>query len=163
MPSSNFNDFPARGRVSEKRDDQSVVFKPTGTNYELVLVNSAGAYDGPVNVPVNAIVRLRARKVYTVPSGGNFVTPIFGPPKIIQGRVKAATERSIVVHAGTNFVVDLPPAESAIDLNNGSVAVGSMVNVVALPGATFELAPAAPSGADAAGLIADQVAAMTTE
>jgi len=135
MPS--LTDLPARGRVSEKRD-RAVVFKPTGTTYELLLETSA-PYDGPMNVPVEAILRATARKVYTVPAGGNFVAPIFGPPRTIQGRVKRMEGNQMVVHAGTSFVIELPNRDSAIDLNNGSVTVGSLVNVSAQPGATLEL------------------------
>jgi hypothetical protein len=139
----NINDFPARGRVTEKRE-RGVVFKPAGTNYELFL-ETAAAYDGPVNVPLEAVLLVTARKVYTVPSGGNFVAPIFGPPRTIQGRVKLIEGDQMVVHAGATFVVELPDRDSAIDLNSGSVAVGSLVNVMALPGARFELSSAAAS------------------
>jgi hypothetical protein len=127
--------------VSETRDGDLVLFKPKGTTYELHLVHVRGPYGGPINSPVEAVVRLKARKVYTVPSGGNFVTPIFGPPRIVQGRVKLAQERTLVVQAGTNVnvVVELPSADAAIDLNNGPIVVGAMVNVAALSGATFEL------------------------
>jgi len=135
MPS--MTDFPARGRVTEKRE-RGVVFKPAGTNYELLL-ETAAVYSGPVNAPVEARLRVTARKIYTVPSGGNFVAPIFGPPRTIQGRVKLIEGNQMIVHAGTTFVVELPERDTAIDLNNGSVAVGSLVNVMALPGATFEL------------------------
>lgn len=147
-------DFPARGRVSEKRE-RGVVFKPTGTNYELILETAAASYDGPINEPLEAILRATARKVYTVPAGGNFVAPIFGPPRIIQGRVKLIEGNHIVVRAGTNFVIELPARDSAIDLNSGSISVGALVNVAALPGATFELlrtgsacAPEASASAD---------------
>ena len=47
--------------------------------------------------PVEALVRVRARKVWTVPSGGLFVAPIFGPPRIVQGRVRALDEHEIVI------------------------------------------------------------------
>jgi hypothetical protein len=139
MPS--LTEFPARGRVSEKRE-RGVVFKPKGTTYELILEISA-PYDGPLNAPIEAVLRATARKIYTVPAGGNFVAPIVGPPRTIQGRVKLIEGNQIVVHAGTSFVIELPARDSAIDLNNGSVAVGSLVNVSAMPGATFELLGAA--------------------
>jgi hypothetical protein len=93
-----------------------------------------------VNKPIQAIVRVTARKVYTVPSGGNFIAPIFGPPRTLQGRVLYADDKALVIHAGLPVVVDLPSSETAIDLDNGQVTVGTMVNVVALPGARFALA-----------------------
>ena len=47
-------------------------------------------------------------------------------------------ERRVVIHAGANFIVELPAGESAIDLNSGAITLGSMMNVVMLPGATVE-------------------------
>jgi hypothetical protein len=125
----------ARGRVSGKRDNL-VVFAPHGTNYELHLV--APDYSGPVERLGKGVVRVTARKVWTVPSGGNFIAPIFGPPRIVQGRVRALDERTLVVQAGTPVVVELPEDPSGIDLANGPIVVGALVNVTALPGARFE-------------------------
>src|SRR5262245_53708696 len=91
------SDFPTRGKVTAVNDGH-VVFVPRDTNYEMHL-KTTKPYEGPVNAPVDALIRLSARKVYTVPSGGNFITPIFGPPKIVQGRVRYLDERMIVVQA----------------------------------------------------------------
>ena len=135
MPS--INDFPARGSVKPLTAD-TLIFLPTGTNYELHL-KTTGTEAPAQSRPVEAIIRVTARKVWTVPSGGNFIQPIFGPPRIIQGRVKWLDDRTLVVHAGTDFVVDMPASAQAIDLANGTVQVGAMVNVTALPGATIEI------------------------
>ena len=102
-------DFPAVGKVLS-RDDTSVVFNPQNTNYELKL--EIGKYDGPIGQRVQGFIILSARKVYTVPSGGNFVSPIFGPPKIVQGRVRLIDGAYVVVHAGANFIVELPARHS---------------------------------------------------
>ena len=48
----------------------------------------------------------------------------------------------MVVHAAVPILVELPGEELAYDLGDGPLSVASMVNVVALPGATFELATA---------------------
>ena len=138
-------DFPTAGKVIAINDGVAV-FRPRGTTYELQLKLASAAAAAPaLNVPVDAIIRVQARKVWTVPSGGNFLTPIFGPPKIIQGRVKFADEKQIVVHAGATVVVDLPTIDSAVDLPNGPITVGVMVNVTALPGATVEFVQSAVS------------------
>lgn len=125
----------ASGKVIAVKDG-GVVFSPAGTNYELQL--ACPKYEGAVNTPVKAMIYVTARKVYTVPSGGNFVSPIFGPPRMVQGRVRSGDERSVVVHAGCPFHVELPSAESGIDLVNGPITVGKMVNVVCQPGARVE-------------------------
>jgi hypothetical protein len=95
---------------------------------------------------VPALIRAAARKVYTVPSGGNFIAPIFGPPRIVQGRVRFIDDRALVLHAGAPIIVDLPGADAAIDLTDGQIQVNHLVNATLLPGATFQLA-AAPAGA----------------
>lgn len=143
MPS--LADFAARGKVIAVNDD-SVVFTPKDTNYELRLVTKS-RYDGPVNIPVDARVRAVVRKLLTVPSGGGFITPIFGPPRIVQGRVRHLEEGVIVAMAGTPFILELPAADHALDLNSGRIAMGVMVNAIVLPGATFELATAPTGGA----------------
>ena len=125
----------AKGKVTAVKDE-IIHFAPTGTNYELHLV--APNYPGNVGGQTQGAIRVRARKVWTVPSGGNFISPIFGPPRTIQGRVRALSDREMVVHAGTDIVVELPASEEGYDLASGSLAAGVMVNVVAMPGARFE-------------------------
>ena len=125
----------AKGRVTGTKDGL-VVFAPSGTNYELHL--ACPGYKGPVGTLTGGIIRAVARKVWTVPSGGNFISPIFGPPRTIQGRVRALDETSIVVQAGAPIVVEVPDEPAVIDLANGPIVVGALVNVTALPGATFE-------------------------
>lgn len=113
-----------------------IVFHPLESNYELDLV-STGAFTPGQNV--RGVIRCTARKVYTVPSGGGFVQPVLGTPRIIQGRVVTLDERSISVRAANSiFVVELPTGTDTIDLHTGAIAAGSLVNVVALPGASFE-------------------------
>ena len=113
-----------------------VLFAPSNTNYELHLVSPG--YSGPLNALTRGVVRAVARKAYTVPSGGNFISPIYGQPRTIQGRVRSINGNDIVVQAGLPIHVTLPGDASAVELANGAIAVGSLVNVVALPGATYE-------------------------
>lgn len=130
---------PARGKVLETRDGV-VVFQPRGTNYELHL-EAAQPYAGPVNKPTQGLVHVRARKIYTVPSGGNFIAPILGTPRTVQGRVLEVSATQLVVQAGGPVLVDLPSEPHAIDLGSGPIEEGAIVNVVALPGARFEPTP----------------------
>jgi hypothetical protein len=126
----------AMGKVLSSADGV-VVFNPAGTRYELRLAVSQNTV--PIGKPVKALIHVVARKVYTVPSGGSYITPIFGPPRIIQGIVRQADARAMVVHAGgCPIQVDLPPAESAIDLDDGPIYLGKMVNIVCEPGARVE-------------------------
>ena len=131
-------DLTAAGKVTSSSDGV-VVFVPANTSYELRL--AAPGYAGPVGKPVKGVIRARARKVWTVPSGGNFISPIFGPPRTIQGRVRALESNVLVVQAGPLVHVDLPADDIVYDLADGPIAVGRLVNVTALPGATFHLSP----------------------
>src|SRR5688500_13577021 len=92
MPSA--SDFPARGKVLRVENGAVVVFQPANTTYELHLALAKGAeLPAPSGRSVSATIRCTARKVMTMPSGGNFITPIFGPPRVIQGMVRYLDER----------------------------------------------------------------------
>jgi hypothetical protein len=129
----------AKGKITEVRQNV-IVFCPNNTTYQLHLVSEDAPYAGKLNEPVEIIIKGVARKVWTVVSGGNFISPIFGPPRIVQGRVRYADEQSLVVQAGALINVQLPESDSAIDLTNGPITVGSLVNVTVMPGATFHIA-----------------------
>jgi len=136
LPMPKATDFPAIGKVLS-RDDTSIVFNPQNTSYEFNL--QIPNYAGPIGQRIEGQIILSARKLYTVPSGGNFIAPIFGPPRIVQGRVKYLDEKEMVLQAGTHIIVQLPTDEDAFDFANGDLTVASLVNVVALPGASFAL------------------------
>jgi hypothetical protein len=132
------NGYLARGKVVEATDAH-VIFAPLETNYRLYL-SASQRYTGPLNQIIEARIRAKARKVYTVPSGGGFISPIFGSPRTIQGRALLVEDRQVVLRAGFPIAIDLPQNDDAVDLDDGFISVGVIVNVVALPGATFELA-----------------------
>lgn len=137
-------DFPTKGRVSRRSGD-AVILYPTGTNYELHLkVSTPDGRAGLIESdrPALGFVRVKGRKVYTVGSGGGFIVPILGTPRIVQGRVRALTETHALVQAGANVLVELPEADHAYDLAAGPITVGRMINVTILPGAEYEPLPA---------------------
>ena len=135
MPTS--NDFPARGKILRIEGD-SLIFAPDATTYELKL-QTAKPYTGPLNTLIEAFVKLRARKLWTVASGGNFVTPIHGPTRIVQGRIKYLDNNIMVVQAGLPVIIELPASDNQYDLNRGPLAVGRLVNATILPGAAIEV------------------------
>ena len=136
-------DFPARGKIIAI-EGRTIVFAPENTNYELRLEADSPPDASQVGVITTAIINMSARKLWTVPSGGNFIEPIFGPPRKIQGRIRYLDDDRMVVQAGTPIVVALPADPSAYDLVRGPLAVGTLVNVSVLPGATFIPHTAAP-------------------
>ena len=127
-----------RGRVIAV-NGSTVVFKPTNSTYELHL-HAVNGFDGPLDTPLDAVIRGTARKVYTVPSGGGFVTPIMGTPKIVQGRVADIAGSQVAVKSAATVNVTLPTVENSIEMAQGTIAGGSLVNVVLMAGATFERA-----------------------
>jgi hypothetical protein len=139
MPSS--SDFPAQGKVI-RVEEGFVIFAPSNTNYELKLI-ALPRYDGPVDKVVEVFISATARKLWTVSSGGNFLTPIQGPTRIVQGRIKYLDEKVMVVQAGAPVVIELPILDTACDLNAGPLTVGSLVNATLVPGARLQLAAAA--------------------
>jgi hypothetical protein len=134
---SSSTEWSARGKVTAVSNGK-VHFAPSNTNYDLHLECSP-PYAGPIGELITATVRAKAKKVYTVPSGGGFISPIFGPPRTIQGRALHVQDGLVVIRAGCPIVVELPKDESGVDLEEGPISVGSIVNAVALPGVRFEL------------------------
>lgn len=132
------SDFPACGKIIAM-ENRAVVFAPANTNYEIRL-DAEGTLDGAqIGVMTEGLIRLEARKVWTVPSGGNFISPIFGPPRTVQGRIRYLDENQMVVQAGVPIIVRLPTDPDAYDLVRGPLTVGTLVNVAAHSGGTFEL------------------------
>ena len=72
------------GIVTVLKSSGNIETKKSFTNYQLHLEFSGDAKPAVSTQPIECLIRVDARKVYTVPSGGNFIQPIFGPPKIIQ-------------------------------------------------------------------------------
>lgn len=126
----------AAGKVTAARDGM-ILFRPANTNYELHL--AAPSYTGAIGKPVKCVIRAKARKVLTVPSGGNFIVPIFGPPKTVQGLVRAIDGNTILIHAAAPVYVELPRNDDGIDQDVGPITLGKMVNVICEPGATGEI------------------------
>lgn len=136
-PAPRVTDFPARGQV-KAINGRTVVFQPANTNYELHLT-AEGSTDGvKTGVTVSAAIRVKARKVWTVPSGGNFIDPIYGDPRKVQGRIKYLSDSEMVVQAGTPIIVTLPTDPEGLDLVRGPLTVAGLVNAATLPGGTIE-------------------------
>lgn len=125
-----------QGRVISAGDGR-VVINPVGTGYQLELEASG---EWPVGQRVCGAVRAKARKVWTISAGGGFISPMVGTPRVVQGRVRRVETGRIVVQAGAEVGVELPPGPEALDLVNGPIAPGVMVNITLEPGASFEAA-----------------------
>lgn len=134
MPAA--TDYRAVGRILAV-EDGAVLFQPCDTKYELRLVCESKP-NAPLNKRIECLVRVSARKVYSVPSGGSLIAPIVGPPRIVQGWIKYLDENTMVVRAGTWIIIELPKEDWAYDLAEGPLTIGKMANVAALAGARIE-------------------------
>jgi hypothetical protein len=130
----------AKGKVIRVEGDM-IVFKPGTTTYEMHLL--CPGYAGPVGEPVELVIEAVARKAYTVPSGGLFVSPIMGTPKVLQGRVKDLTDDQITLDCGVLINITLATIPGSIELARGPIGAGSLVNVILMAGAGAKLAPQA--------------------
>ena len=116
-----------------------VVFCPLGSNYELELVSSK--VDLKPGDEVNGVVSAKARKVWTIAAGGGFIQPLHGEMRVLQGRVVGVEGKTIIVQAGGPRVcLELPEDPAALDLKNGALTVGALVNVTLFPGASLAVA-----------------------
>ena len=51
-----------------------------------------------------------------------------------------ANDTTIVIRAGLPIIVGIPQNDDAIDLGDGPITVGLLVNATIFPGVTFEVA-----------------------
>ena len=130
-------EYPVQG-VVRSVGAGTIAINPAGTTYEVHL-KLDGASALAAGTVVRGIIQVKGRKVWTVSAGGNFVTPITGEPRVVQGRVMRADAARLVVQAGLSVTVELPQEATAYDLVNGPVGVGSLVNITLFPGASFEM------------------------
>lgn len=122
----------ARG-VLEESAGASIVLRVPGTDYRLRL----GVYK-PVDTPVGkrlvGIVRASARRIDVVGTGGEYIEPIYGEPRRMQGSVLAvdAADQTITVKACVPVQVKVGAGQRAEQF-----AVGQMVAFDVLSGTSF--------------------------
>lgn len=125
----------ARGVLIESTPAKVVVGFP-GSDYQLHLTP-----ERPVTTAVGkrvlGIIKAQARRVDQVRTGGQFVEPVMGRPRIIQGRVIEVSPSpngpgTITVQAPMPVILKLGDLQRAEQFK-----VGDLVNTHALPGATF--------------------------
>lgn len=124
----------AAGRLTEQREGLIVLSVP-GSDYRLHLAVER-ALGAAVGDKLTGTIRVVAKRIDVVPSGGRYVEPVYGRPRRVQGRVVAtdAGAGTITVHAGVPVVAKVNDARQ----NAGQFSVGDLVSFDAEPGARFE-------------------------
>ena len=132
-PTSKIAPHLARGVVGAPAAGHFVLEVPN-TSYQIHLVPTA-----PITVArgkrIVGVIRLEARRVDVVGTGGRYFEPVYGRPRRVQGTVVAtdAAANTLTVNAGVPVVVTLTDARQQAS----AFGVGQLVSFDALDGATF--------------------------
>ncbi len=116
-----------------KNGEHTVTLGFTGTNYELHL-NVLRALNQQEHKRVKGTIRVQARRIDRIGTGGKYVEPVYGSPRRLAGRVIATdpTNNTITVDATMPVVIKPDNHQHASDFE-----VGDFVTMNLMPGATF--------------------------
>ena len=108
-------------------------FAVPGTGYRLELQVPEGC-DAPIGRRIRGRVRGQALRMHRTGAGGNFIEPLDGRPRIVQGTVLAIdpTANEVLLDLVVPIRLEMFEGQSA-----GEFATGEMVNFYMHPGATF--------------------------
>lgn len=121
-----------RAVLREVADDH-IVLEILNTNYRVHLVPTA-PISTPVGKRISGRIDAHARRIDICHTGGNYIDPVFGRPRNLQGRVLGHLESQgivIVKPVVPMFIRVHPPQTPAM------FADGEMVTFAIEPGATF--------------------------
>lgn len=118
--------------IGDSNGAEHVVISIPDTSYELHLVPTAPVTSKPGNRIIGT-VRVSARRIDEVQSGGRYLEPVFGRPRRVQGTVIAIEPDAVVVNAGVPVWVKPTDARQSA----ANFAVGQFVSFDALDGGTF--------------------------
>jgi hypothetical protein len=130
-PTSKIDPTIARGNLISA-DAAQVVISIPNTNYQLHLVPTA-----PINLErgkrILGTIKLEAKRIDTVGTGGEYIEPVYGRPRRVQGTVIRTQNGAVVIDAGVPIhAKPTDPRQSADQFQ-----AGQFVSFDALPGATF--------------------------
>lgn len=124
--------------------DRVAMLAVPGTDYVLHL-----AVDRPLDIPpgrrVRGTLHAEALRMHSSGSGGKFIEPIWGMPRIVQGSVLATDEANGRLLMDMVVPIWITPLKSD---HPGAWKPGAMLNFYVKSGARFEpLAPGSPAAA----------------
>ncbi len=113
--------------------DDHIVLAFADTSYEMHLVPTQ-LIDTPVGKRISGTIRAQARRIDIVHTGGQYVEPVYGRPRRIQGRIIATdlTTSSVTVAAPMPIICKTDGRQRA-----GDFQIGDFVTLGAESGATF--------------------------
>ncbi len=107
--------------IVESIKNDLVTLKTPNANYRNTF-KCVSAGELVVGKRVSGTVHAPARKIEAVSQGGNYVEPLFGRPRRMQGLVlqQNTAKNILIVQTGYEVTVQLPPPQSAADYPVGS-------------------------------------------
>lgn len=122
--------------VLESLDDELLVLAVPGTDYKLHLIPGVRAAEirTPIGKRIKGVIHARALRMHKASAGGQFIEPIYGHPRIVQGEVLAVdpAARRVLVDVAIPMWV-----ETAAGQNIAAINPGDLVNFYVQSGATF--------------------------
>ncbi len=136
-PTTRLDPGLARGILIETRAGDAIgtpqiVFGVLNTSYELHLV-PAGEIKAGKGKRLVGTIAAQARRIDLVGTGGQFIEPVMGRPRRVQGTVIRAEGGAVVVDAG--IPIHCTPADPRQTADQ--FAPGQLVSFDVLDGATF--------------------------
>lgn len=121
-----------RARLEESGPEGFVISVP-GTEYVLRL-HLKGATSVAPGKRISGVITGSAQKVHRASAGGEFIEPVEGHPRIVQGRIREvdASANRVLLQAVVPMWISLEAGQSARDF-----AAGDFVNFYMESGVTF--------------------------
>lgn len=90
---------------------------------DLVLDGDAAALAGRVGKRMTGVIRGRAQRMWTARAGGCFIEPVWGHPRIVQGRVLASDleRNAVLLDLALPAWFELEPSQSAAAFQTGDM------------------------------------------
>lgn len=123
-PTSRIDPLLARGVMGQPipataTRQAHLTFLVPNTNYELHLLGAEGVQTAPGKRLIGTI-RVEARRIDIVQTGGQYMEPVIGRPRRMQGTIIAVRDGAVVVDAGVPVhATPTDPRQSAEDFKPG--------------------------------------------
>ncbi|MFO0830125.1 MAG: hypothetical protein U0572_18430 [Phycisphaerales bacterium] len=119
--------------VLASKSDDSVVLAIPGTSYRLTFKTS-GPIPAQEGKHVKGRIHGKALRMHVAHAGGAFIEPVYGQPRIVQGRVRAidSAANRVLVDIAVPAWLSVAEGQSASEF-----AVGQLVNMYVESGMTF--------------------------
>ncbi len=122
------------GAVAETATKPAYIrFAVPDSSYELHL-RSMGTITSQTGKRLIGIIRLSARRIDITGSGGQFIEPVAGRPRRIQGRVIAIVDGALVIDVGVPVYCTLTDPRQRAE----QFEIGSFVGADVMDGASME-------------------------